>query len=166
LRDLADAEFTLANGLSRYLVAEEIRNQGLPAEAAKLIEPAVDLQNLSPATRLFLTCLVDARRDEAFRFSLATASLSVRQDPEILWLLAGHAWNVGDLPESKRAVDALLKDRPDSASARLLKIELLLRSDNIGELLPELELPIERLAFSRISSKNEGHAASLVPDRY
>jgi tetratricopeptide (TPR) repeat protein len=153
LIDLAGAEFTLANSLSRYLVADEMRNQGLPAEAAKLIEPIIDLQILNPATRLYLGCLVEARRDEAFRLSLANACPDVRQDPEILWLLATHSWNVGDLPESRRAVDALLCDHPDSAAARLLKIEILLRSDDIDDLLPELERPIERLAFTRLSDK-------------
>jgi Flp pilus assembly protein TadD len=152
LRGLADAEFTLAS-LPRYLVAEEMRNQGLPAEAAKLIEPIVDLQILNPATRLFLGCLVEARRDEAFRRSLAKASSSVGQNPEILWLHAIHSWNIGDLSESRCAVDALLVNHPDSASARLLKIELLLRSDDIGDLLPELHRPIERLAFNRLSDK-------------
>jgi cellulose synthase operon protein C len=150
---LAGAEFTLANSLSRYLVADEMRNQGLPAEAAKLIEPIADLQVLSPATRLYLGCLVEARRDEAFRISLANSCSDVRKDPEILWLLATHSWNIGDLPESRQAVDALLSDHPDSAAARLLKIEILLRSDQIDELLPELERPIERLAFNRLSDK-------------
>jgi tetratricopeptide (TPR) repeat protein len=150
---LSGAEFTLANSLSRYLVADEMRNQGLPAEAAKLIEPIIDLQVLNPATRLYLGCLVDARRDEAFRVSLANACPDVRKDPEILWLLATHSWNVGDLPESGRAVDALLSDQPNSGAARLLRIEILLRSDKIDELLPELDRPIERLAFNRLSDK-------------
>jgi cellulose synthase operon protein C len=153
LIELAGAEFTLANNLSRYLVADEMRNQGLPAEAAKLIEPIIDLQVLNPATRLYLGCLVDARRDEAFRVSLASACPDIRKDPEILWLLATHSWNVGDLPESRRAVDALLSDHPDSAAARLLKIEILLRSDDIDELLPELDRPIERLGFNRLTDK-------------
>jgi cellulose synthase operon protein C len=153
LIELAGAEFTLANSLSRYLVADEMRNQGLPAEAAKLIEPIIDLQILNPATRLYLGCLVEARRDEAFRVSLANACSDVRKDPEILWLLATHSWNVGDLLESRRAVDALLSDHLDSPAARLLKIEILLRSDKIDELLPELEQPIERLAFNRLSDK-------------
>jgi len=153
LRGLAGAEFTLANSLPRYLVAEEMRHQGLPAEAAKLIEPVVDLQILSPATRLFLGCLVDARRDEAFRLSLAKASSLVRDDPEILWLHAIHSWNIGDLSEARRAVDTLLADHPDNASARLLKIELLLRSDDIDGLLPEIERPLERLSFNRLSDK-------------
>jgi len=153
LIELARAEFTLANNLSRYLVAVEMRNQDLSAEAAKLIEPIVDLQVLSPATHLYLGCLVEARRDEAFRAALAKASPEVRKDPETLWLLAIHSWNVGDLPESRRAVDALLADRPDSAPARLLKIEILIRSNEIDELLPELDRPIERLAFSRLSDR-------------
>lgn len=153
LVELAGAEYTVANSLWRYLVADEMRDQGLPAEAAKLIEPIVDLQILNPATRLYLGCLVEARRDEAFRTSLTNACADVRNDPGILWLLAAHSWNVGDLAESKRAVDALLFDHPDGAEARLLKIEILLRSDNIRELLPELERPIERLAFNRLSDK-------------
>ncbi len=151
--ELCCAEFTLAHSLSRYLVADEMRNQRLPAEAAKLIEPIVDLQALNPATHLYLGCLVEARRDEAFRAALAKASPEVRKDPETLWLLAIHSWNVGDLPESRRAVDALLANRPDSAPARLLKIEILIRSNEIDELLPELERPIESLAFSRLSDR-------------
>jgi Flp pilus assembly protein TadD len=153
LKELGGAEFALAHNLSRYLVADEMRNQGLPAEAAKLIEPIVDLQALNPATHLYLGCLVEARRDEAFRAALAEASPEVHKDPETLWLLAIHSWNVGDMPESRRAVDALLADRPDSAAARLLKIEILIRSNEIDELLPELERPIERLAFNRLSDK-------------
>ena len=102
-----------------------MRNQRLPAEAAKLIEPIVDLQAPNPATTLYLGCLVEARRDEAFRAALAKASAEVRKDPETLWLLAIHSWNIGDLPNSRRAVDALLANRPDSAPARLLKIEIL-----------------------------------------
>lgn len=35
----------------------------------------------------------------------------------------------------------------------MLKIEILLRSDKINELLPELDRPIERLAFNRLSDK-------------
>ncbi|MCK1668984.1 tetratricopeptide repeat protein [Bradyrhizobium sp. 153] len=153
LKELGSADFTLANNLSRYLVADEMRHQGLPAEAARLIEPIVDLQALNPATHLYLGCLAEARRDEAFRAKIARASPEVRKDPEILWLSAIHSWNVGDMPESRRAVDALLTDRPDSAAARLLKIEILIRSNEIDELLPELERPIERLAFNRLSDK-------------
>lgn len=153
LVELGGAEFTLAHGLSRYLVADEMRNQGLPAEAAKLIDPIVDLQALNPATHLYLGCLVEARRDEAFRAALAKASPEVRKDPETLWLLAIHSWNVGDLPESRRAVDTLLTIRPESAPARLLKIEILIRSNEIDELLPEFERPIERLTFNRLSDR-------------
>jgi cellulose synthase operon protein C len=150
---IASTEFTLTNNLPRYLVAEEMRNQGLPAEAAKLVEPIIDLQTLNPATRLYLGCLVEARRDEAFRLSLAKACPDIQKDPEILWLLASHSWNVGDLPEARRAVDALLSDQPNSGTARLLRIEILLRSDDIDGLLPELARPIERLMFVRLRDK-------------
>jgi tetratricopeptide (TPR) repeat protein len=153
LIDLGAAEFTLANNLSRYLVADEMRNQDLPAEAAKLLEPIVDLQVLSPATRLYFSCLAEARRDEAFRTSLAKASSEIRNDAQILWLRTTHAWNIGDLPESRKAIDALLRDHPNSAPARLLKVEILLRSDKVDEVITELERPIEKLAFTRLTDK-------------
>jgi hypothetical protein len=153
LRGLANAEYTLGNSLSRYLVAEEMRNQGLQAEATKLLEPIVNFQILNPATRLFFKCLIEARRDEAFLLSLTKCSSNVRQDPEILWLHAMHSWNIGDLLESRRSVDALLAADSNSASARLLKIELLIRSDDVSELLQDLEHPIEKLAFKSLSDK-------------
>lgn len=153
LRKLAERDTTLANNLLRYVVAEELRNQGLPDDAATLIEPIADLQHLTPATRLFFGCLADARRDEALRKALSSANSSVADDPEILWLIATHAWNIGDLPESRRAVERLLTIEPDDGSARLLKIELQLRSDDLDQLLRELALPIEQLRFHRLTDK-------------
>ncbi|WP_454000416.1 PIN domain-containing protein [Afipia felis] len=153
LRELAECETVVANNLLRYIVAEELRNQGLPDEAATLIEPIADLKHLTPATTLFFRCLADARRDEALRKALSSASPSVADDPETLWLIATHAWNIGDLPESRRAVDRLLAVEPDDGSARLLKIELLLRSDDLDHLLPELARPIEHLRFHRLTDR-------------
>jgi tetratricopeptide (TPR) repeat protein len=153
LIELGGADSTLANNLSRYLVAEEMRNQGLPAEAAKLLEPIVDPQALNPATRLYLGCLVEARRDEAFRAALKKASTAVNRDLDTLWLVAIHSWNVGDLPDSRKALDTILANRPDNAPARLLKIEILIRSNDTEGLLKELERPIEQLPFSRLRDK-------------
>lgn len=54
LTALGASEFTLSDSLSRYLVADEMSNQDMPDEAARLLEPVVDLQVLSPITRLYL----------------------------------------------------------------------------------------------------------------
>lgn len=153
LRDLAKRPATLESNLFRYLVTEEMREQGLWDEAARLIEPIADLQHLSPATRLYLGCLADARRDETLRTALSSASPAVVNDPETLWLVATHSWNIGDLPESRRALDKLLELHPEDGSARLLKVELLLRSDDLDNLLPELAIPIEKLRFHRLTDR-------------
>jgi predicted Zn-dependent protease len=139
-----------------------------------IIEPIADLQHLSPATRLYLGCLADARRDETLRKALSTASPAVANDPETLWLVATHSWNIGDLPESRRALDKLLSVQPDDGSARLLKIELLLRSDDLDNLLPELDRPIEKLRFHRLTDRfrvaallgNFGHIDRAVAYAY
>jgi hypothetical protein len=128
-------------------------NQDMPDEAAKLLEPIVDLQILSPSTRLYLSCLAEARRDEAFRTSLASASSDVRKDTEILWLQATQSWNIGDLREAGKAIDTLLRTHSDHAPARLLKVEILLRSDQVDGVVKELERPIEKLAFTRLTDK-------------
>lgn len=153
LTELGASELTLSSNLSRYLVADEMSNQDLPDEAARLLEPIVDLQVLSPITRLYLSCLAEARRDEAFRTSLANASADVRVDAEILWLRATHSWNIGDLPEAGNAIDVLLRGHPDNAPARLLKVEILLRSDQVDGVTKELERPIEKLPFTRLTDK-------------
>jgi tetratricopeptide (TPR) repeat protein len=174
LREMAKREATLESNLFRYLVAEEMREQGLWDEAARLIEPIADLQHLSPATRLYLGCLADARRDEALRNALSSASSAVLNDPETLWLVATHSWNIGDLPESRRALDKLLAIQPDDGSARLLQVELLLRSDDLDNLLPELDRPIEQLRFHRLTDRfrvaallgNFGHMDRAVAYAY
>lgn len=153
LTALGASEFTLSSNLSRYLVADEMSNQDMPDEAARLLEPIVDLQVLSPITRLYLSCLAEARRDEAFRNSIANASGDVRADVEILWLQATHSWNIGDLREAGKAIDSLLRNHPDHAAARLLKVEILLRSDQVESVVKELERPIEKLAFTRLTDK-------------
>lgn len=72
MRDLAAQDDVTANNLLRYLVAEKLRDQGLPDDAVTLIEPIADLQHLSPATRLYLGCLSIACRDDTLRKALAS----------------------------------------------------------------------------------------------
>jgi len=139
--------------MSRYFLAAELKHQDLPEEASHLLEGHVDLSRQSPSTTLFLDSLAAARRDKAFRQALAESDPEVRNDPETLWTVAAHAWNLGDLAASLTAVDELLQQQPDEPRARLLRIEILIRQDRSNELFAELEKPLERLAWQRPSDQ-------------
>lgn len=149
LRALATSVTDDVDMASRYFLAAELRDQDMPEEASRLLEGHVDLSRLSPAASLYLQSLAAARRDEAFRTALAEAGPEVRNDPDTLWTVAAHAWNIGDLPASMTAIQALLAREPDQARARLLKIEILIRQDRSGELFEELEKPLEGLDWRR-----------------
>jgi cellulose synthase operon protein C len=142
-----------ADMMTRYVLAEELQNQGLPEEASRLLEEHVDLSRRSPATRLYLQSLAAARRDETFLRAVAVAGPAVQDDPETLWVVAAHAWNIGDLSGAYRTTEALLAQEPDNPRARLLKIEILLRQDRSAELLAELEKPVENLAWARLQDQ-------------
>jgi hypothetical protein len=147
LRTLAKSVPADLDMVSRYSLAEELRNQGLPEEASRLLERYVDLTRPSPATSLYLQSLAAARRDNAFRVALAQAAPEVRNDPATLWTVAAHAWNLGDPNASLAEVEAWLAQTPDEPRPRLLKIEILIRQDRSVELLAELEKPLEKLAW-------------------
>jgi cellulose synthase operon protein C len=142
-----------ANPVSRYLWATELRDIGLYADAAKLIEPVVDLAVPSAATTLYLQSLAAARRDSVLQRALAEASPTTLADPDILWMRATHAWNTGDLPEAKRVATSLLEIAPESAKARLFRIEVLVRQNESEEILAELQRPIELIELERLSDK-------------
>lgn len=144
----ADADMT-----TRFFLAEELRRQGLPEEASALLERHVDLSRRSPSTTLYLQSLAEARRDEAFHNAITAAAPVVREDPEILWTTAAHAWNVGDLAAAYRTIEALLTHEPDNARARLLKIEILVRQDRSTEVFTELEKRVEYLAWTRLQDR-------------
>ena len=153
LRAVAAALPSNVDMMTRYVVAEELRDQDLPEEASALLEGHIDLSRRSPATILYLQSLAAARRDDAFRMAVAAAAPEVRDDPETLWMVAVHAWNVGDLPGAVSAVEALLALQPDNPRARLLKIEILLRQDRSSELLAEFDEPIENLSWTRLQDR-------------
>jgi cellulose synthase operon protein C len=138
LRHVAAALRADADMATLYIVAEELQSQGLPEEAAKVLEPRVDLSMASPAAKLYLQSLAAARHDDAFRRSISAGASALQNDPEVLWTTAAHAWNLGDLPNALLAVNDLLQQQSDNAHARLLKIEILIRQNNSGELLAEL----------------------------
>lgn len=135
----------------RYIVANHLRGEDMDADAADLLAAHVDLQRGGPATILYLQSLANARRDDAFIAALAAAGEAVRHSPVILWAEAAHAWNLGDLRRADDAVDRLLARQPDDRSARLLKIEILMRQDRSTALLDALDKPIESLPGSRVS---------------
>ncbi|MES2356356.1 MAG: hypothetical protein V4568_18540 [Pseudomonadota bacterium] len=135
--------------VTRYLFAEELYRQGLPTETAAFITDHVDLSRRSPMTVLYLQSLAGARRDDAFRKAISTAAPVVREDPDILWMAAIHAWNIGDLEAAYRSTEALLKHEPNNARARLLKIETLVRRDRSKELFEELDKRVEDLTWGQ-----------------
>ena len=142
-----------ADVMTRYFLASELRDLDLPEEASVVLEGHVDLSRASPASTLYLQCLAGARRDEAFRDAVASAAREVREDPEVLWTRAAHAWNVGDLDGALAATAALLGQAPDNAQARLLKVEILARSNRSAELMAELDHRIEDLSFGRLRDR-------------
>jgi len=153
LRSIASTLPDEANFGDRFVLAEELRDEGLSDEAARLLESYVDLSRPNAATFLYLDSLASARRDEAFREALRVASPSVRRTPKILWTKATHAWNIGDLPGASDAIEELLKLEPENARARLLKIEILVRQDRSYDLLSELDKPIEALSWTRLQDR-------------
>ncbi len=148
------------NILRRYLFALQLRDFGLPEEAASLLEGRVDLRRATPGATLYLECLAAARRDDVFRRQIASAGVALRNDPDILWTTAAHAWNIGDLVGAQATIDQLLSKEPDNALARLLRIEILVRENRSTELLAELDKPVERLAFDRL--RDRFRVASLL----
>ena len=78
LRKIGSALETGAEMAKRYLVALELRDQGLPEEASSLLEGYVDLGRASPAAILYLQSLAAARRDSKFRVCLLYTSPSPR----------------------------------------------------------------------------------------
>lgn len=153
LRAIAAALPANADMLTRYLLAAELHGQGLSQEASVLLERDTDLSRRSPATTLYLQSLAAARRDDVFRNALAAAAPVVRDDPEILWTTAAHAWNVGDLPAAYLTIEALLTQEPDNARARLLKIEILVRQNRSNEVFAELDKRVEDLSWTRLQER-------------
>jgi predicted Zn-dependent protease len=160
VRSIAGLVTPDADMVTRYILAHELRDLGLPQEASSLLEGRIDLQRASPGATLYLQCLAAARRDDAFQKALADAGPGLRSDPHVLWTAAAHGWNVGDLASARRAVEELLAQEPDNPATRLLKIEILVRQNQTAELLAELDKPIERLAFRQL--KDRFRVASLL----
>jgi cellulose synthase operon protein C len=149
-----------ADLFDRYLLAEEMRDRGLPEEALALVGPYVDIKRPGPMTKLYLQILADSRRDDEFYKAVASAGSKVRDDPEILWICASHAWNTGDLVAASRSIEKLIENYPQNTQARLLKIEILLRQNRSVDLLAELDKPIEKLPIRTL--RDRFRVASLL----
>ncbi|AEG48415.1 Tetratricopeptide TPR_1 repeat-containing protein [Sphingobium chlorophenolicum L-1] len=136
-----------AEPIDRFLVGQALLDIGLEADAAKLVEPHVDLQSARPATLMYLTALAEARRDDAYRQALQAASPAARDDPAMLWLDARHAWNAGDLDRSLHSLDKFLEKKPGRPRAVLMRLEILIRLNRTRQILDALDAPIEDLGW-------------------
>jgi cellulose synthase operon protein C len=153
LRALTFAQPTEIDVVSCYLLAEELRAHDLAAEAADLVEGHVDLTRRNSFTTLYLQSLAAARQDDRFLHAIEKASVGVRNDPEIQWTVAAHAWNTGDLKSAFQTIETLIEREPKNARARLMKIEILIRQDRSAELLAELDNPVEDLNWTRLQDR-------------
>ncbi|WP_420606757.1 PIN domain-containing protein [Novosphingopyxis sp.] len=133
--------------IDRFLVGQALLDIGLEADAAKLVEPHIDLQSARPATLMYLTALAEARRDGAYRQALKASSPAVRYDPAMLWLDARHAWNAGDLDRSLHSLDKFLEKKPGQPRAVLMRLEILIRLNRTRQILDALDAPIEDLGW-------------------
>ena len=148
-----------SNPIDRFLIADAMLQNGLEGAAADLIEDHIDLESPRPATFLYLSALAEARRDDAFHDALLRASVDVRENPDMLWLDARHAWNTGDLDRSLRCIDKFLGLKPDEARAVLMRIEVLLRMGRSKQVLEALDKPIEGLKWG---SGNEPYRVAAL----
>ncbi|MES0057280.1 tetratricopeptide repeat protein [Mesorhizobium sp. M0078] len=160
LRAIAESLPNSIDVVTRYQVADQLRQNDLPEEAATLLETAVDLGRPGPLTTMYLQSLAAARRDEAFRAALLQAAPIVRDSPNVLWANATHAWNIGDLSSARASIEKVLDLDPADADARLLRIEILLRQNQSTEIVAELDRPLESLRYSRL--KDRFRIASLL----
>ncbi len=159
LRKLAATLPDNASTVDRYLVAARLREQDLPAEAARLLEDRIDLAQGGPLVNLYLQCLSASRRDEAFRSAVAAIG-ETTADVDLLWTIAAHAWNVGDLTEAERATSAMRRLDPENEQARQLRVEILIRQNRTNDLLEELEGPVEDMRSGGLRERSR--IASLL----
>lgn len=138
---------------SLRLLADELRAADLPEEASRLLDNKIDLSRFSPALILYLQSLAEARRDDALQAALDSVEGSVKDEPDILKIMAVHSWMAGDLDKALVAANRLAQRSPDAASGRLLKIDILLRKNELALARAELDQPLEGLIFERRSER-------------
>lgn len=159
LRGLAACLPDDVSAVDRYLVAVRLRELDLPAEAARLLEDRIDLTRGGPVVNLYLQCLSASRRDEAFRHAVASIG-DADTDAELLWTIAVHAWNVGDLVEADRATASIMRIDRENEQAHQLRIEILVRQNRINDILRELEAPLETMRSGGL--RERARIASLL----
>ncbi|MEQ8824262.1 MAG: tetratricopeptide repeat protein [Filomicrobium sp.] len=137
----------------RSMLADELCDRDLHTEAAAVLRGFVDLSRPSPSLRLFVRCLASARQDKEFNETVDNLPKAVRDDPDILWTTAAHAWNTGDLTRSLERTERLLELEPNSGSAKLMQVEIFLRRDDTQAILDELKEPLEELPLGNLSKK-------------
>ena len=150
LVDRVDEETT---PLFRFELAETLMRNDEPDAAVGLLRDHVDLSSATPSSELYLTTLAASRLAKEFEDAVARANPILLDDPNILWTRSARAWNLGDLPAALVTVDRLVEKSPDNAGARLLKLDILARSDRTEDLLAELGKPLEELPWRHIEDR-------------
>ncbi len=157
---IADRVAEDTNLVLRYEIAETLQRNGIPEIAVRLLEGHVDLKRPGLPASLYLSVLAEARLDDRFEKALADAAPAVRQDPDILWMIAAREWNRGDLDAALLAADDLIAAQPENARARLLRLDILARNDRTAELATDLEQPLETMEWGRI--EDQARVASFL----
>lgn len=117
-----DADF-----VTRFEIAAEALRIDLPNEAILLLRDHVDLQRASPPTFLYLESLATSRRDKTFLAEVSRASEEVRNDSRLEWIVAIHAWNLGDLEgclATLKRLFSLVRRHIDAAGSTLVLRDL------------------------------------------
>ena len=151
-RRLLDLASTLADDVDpalRFVVAIHLREHGHARETAELLRGHVDLTRKNPTAALYLQALAAARRDAEFAEAIGRSAQDILDDPEILWVVAAHAWNIGDLERSEAASTQLSKAMPRNLMARLLQIDLLARRGQTAAIMEALDCDLENFETAR-----------------
>ena len=90
---------------------------------------------------VYLRSLAEARLDLAFREALERAGSAIKEDRDVLWMSAAHAWNTGDIDLALDVMDQVLSRWSQDPQARLFRIQCLLRLNRLIRLGEELEFP-------------------------
>lgn len=135
-----DTDAVLVASIGRQLCNRECYDS-----AVDMLESIVDVERESPLLNVYLEALAGARRDEKFDTLLGQVFESASASVGMLWLVAAHRWNQGDVKQSLATVKRILSVEPKHPRARLLKVECYLRLNRSSEAADALSDRIEEL---------------------
>lgn len=137
----------------RLSLAETLRRFGAPLQASRVLDGFIDTSRDSQATRVYIQLLATSGRDRDFYRAFDALPKEAREDPEMLWLRAAHAFNHGDLDEAERQAHKLSTLRPHHLQPVLLTLEALIRRRKDAKVRALLSKPLETLEESSLSNR-------------